>query len=210
MSTPENTLDAPNLDAANVEIATLLTPSRLWTRAEVLLARPCPVPATAGIYAWFFDSFPKGIPTERLVRCAGFALLYVGISPKRPSEAGSPSRQTLRSRLRYHFQGNAEGSTLRLSLGCLLSQDLGIELRRVGSGWRMTFAAGERALSDWLGRNARVAWLACHEPWVIEEHLIRNFSLPLNLDQNRNHGFHSELSEIRRAAKARARELPVV
>ena len=63
MSNPESTLDVPNLNVTNVEIATLLTPSRLWTRAEVL-ARPCPVPATAGIYTWFFDSLAKGIPTE--------------------------------------------------------------------------------------------------------------------------------------------------
>ena len=74
----------------------------------------------------------------------------------------------------------------------------------------MTFGAGERVLSDWLERNARVAWLACDEPWRIEERMIHSVSLPLNLDQNRHHGFHSYLSEIRWAAKARARELPVV
>jgi hypothetical protein len=140
--------------------------------------------------------------SDRLVRSNGFVLLYVGISPKRPSAVGSPSRQTLRSRLLYHFQGNAEGSTLRLSLGCLLSQSLGIELRRVGSGRRMTFGAGERALNDWLERSARVAWLACDEPWRIEEHTIRSVSLPLNLDQNRHHNFHSYLSEIRRAGES--------
>jgi hypothetical protein len=141
MSLPENALNVPNSDLAKMETAALLTPTKLWTRTEVL-ARPCPVPASAGVYAWFFDSLPQRVPTEGLVRSAGLALLYVGISPKRPSAVGSPSCQTLRSRLRYHFQGNAEGSTLRLSLGCLLSRDLGIELRRVGSGRRMTFGAG--------------------------------------------------------------------
>jgi 8-oxo-dGTP diphosphatase len=45
----------------------------------------------------------------------------------------------------------------------------------------MTFGADERALTDWLERNARVAWLACDEPWRMEKHLIRNFSLSLNL-----------------------------
>jgi hypothetical protein len=133
-----------------METAALLTPTKLWTRTEVL-ALGCPVPASAGVYAWFFDSLPEGVPTEGLVRSAGLTLLYVGISPKRPRAVGSPSRQTLRSRLRYHFRGNAEGSTLRLSLGCLLSQSLGIELRRVGSGRRMTFGAGERALTDLAG-----------------------------------------------------------
>jgi hypothetical protein len=74
----------------------------------------------------------------------------------------------------------------------------------------MTFGAGERVLSDWLERNARVAWLACDEPWRIEEQMIHSVSLPLNLDQNRHHGFRSDLSGVRFAAKARAREMPIV
>jgi hypothetical protein len=73
----------------------------------------------------------------------------------------------------------------------------------------MTFGAGERALDDWLGRNARVAWMVCEEPRKTEEYLIRTVSLPLNLDQNRHHLFHPKLSKIRRVAKARARELPI-
>ena len=144
------------------------------------------------------------------MRSGELTLLYVGISPKAPSATGTPSRQTLRSRLRYHYRGNAEGSTLRLTLGCLLSHSLGIELRRVGSGVRMTFGAGEQILNEWLDQNARVAWLTCDEPWRVEEELIRSVSLPLNLDQNRNHSFHAGLTGRRRSAKARARELPVV
>jgi hypothetical protein len=45
-----------------------------------------------------------------------------------------PSRQQLRSRLRRHSAGNAAGSTLRLTLDCLLASQLGVQLRRVGSG----------------------------------------------------------------------------
>jgi len=191
-----------------MEVTSLLTPSKLWTRAEVV-GRPCPVPASAGVYAWFFDWCPPGISPERLVRSLGFVLLYVGIAPAPPRASGSSSRQTLRSRLRYHFRGNAEGSTLRLSLGCLLSQSLGIELRRVGSGRRMTFGSGERVLDDWLGQRARIVWMVCDNPWETEKYLIRTVSLPLNLDQNRHHLFHSELSGIRRLAKTRARELPI-
>jgi hypothetical protein len=73
----------------------------------------------------------------------------------------------------------------------------------------MTFGAGERALDDWLGRSARIAWMVWEEPWKTEEYLVRTVSLPLNLDQNRHHLFRSELSEIRRAARARAKELPI-
>jgi hypothetical protein len=43
--------------------------------------------------------------------------------------------------------GNAEGSTLRLSSGCILAEQLGIQLRRVGSGKRLTFGTGEQRLS---------------------------------------------------------------
>jgi len=191
-----------------METTELLKPTKLWTRSEVL-SRPCPVPNAAGVYAWFFRKCPDGVPTEGCLRSGDLTLLYVGISPKAPPATGAPSRQSLRSRIRYHYRGNAEGSTLRLTLGCLLSHSLAIELRRVGSGLRMTFGVGEQILNEWLDQNARVAWLTCGEPWRVEEELIRSVSLPLNLDQNRNHGFHAQLTERRRVAKARARELPV-
>jgi hypothetical protein len=35
----------------------------------------------------------------------------------------------LRQRLQTQYAGNAEGSTLRKTLGCLLADELGIELR---------------------------------------------------------------------------------
>jgi len=104
--------------------------------------------------------------------------------------------------------GNAEGSTLRLSLGCLLARKLGIELRRVGSGDRMTFTSGERMLSAWMVENASVAWSRFHAPWEVEEALISAIYLPLNIDQN-THPFAVRLSDIRCAAKARARALPI-
>ena len=54
--------------------------------------------------------------------CGEFRLLYVGISPSAsPTNGKGPSRQNLYHRVRYHMQGNAEGSTLRLSLGCVFS-----------------------------------------------------------------------------------------
>jgi hypothetical protein len=105
---------------------------------------------------------------------------------------------------------DAEGSTLRLSLGYLLADELGIELRRVGSGNRINFSTGEQRLSDWLAEDARVVWMVCDQPWQLEERLIAELNLPINWDQNKNHAFHSVLSELRRTAKARARILPVV
>ena len=75
------------------------------------------MPTSSGVYAWFFSSIPDSVPTEDCVRCNGMTLLYVGISPQ---DLGSG--QTLKDRLRYHYRGNAEGSTLRRTLGCLLEK----------------------------------------------------------------------------------------
>jgi hypothetical protein len=102
--------------------------------------------------------------------------------------ANRTSTQNLRKRVRYHYRGNAAGSTLRLTLGCLL----GLELRRVGSGKRMTFGkAGEATLSQWMADNTRVCWIEQSEPWDLESQLISQLDLPLNLDQNRHNAFHS-------------------
>ncbi|MBP2707349.1 hypothetical protein JOL79_26545 [Microbispora sp. RL4-1S] len=176
--------------------AELVEPTRLWEAAEVL-ARPSPVPAAPGVYGWYFTQAPHPLlPTDRL--------LYVGIAPRRI--ATRVSKQNLRNRVRYHFRGNAEGSTLRLTLGCLL----GLELRRVGSGRRLTFGkVGETELTAWMAEYARVCWTQHNKPWAAETELIAQLDLPLNLDQNRHHAFHPYLSGLRASARARARSLPI-
>ena len=142
---------------------------------------------------------------DQAVTVEGLTLLYIGISPKAPPLNGrSPSRQNLRTRIRYHMQGNAEGSTLRLTLGCLL----GLQLRRVGSGRRLTFGVDEQRLSDWLAANARVTWEVCYQPWLLEPELIISIPLPLNLEGN-SHPFCHSLAEIRRSARRVARNLPI-
>jgi GIY-YIG catalytic domain len=69
--------------------------------------------------------------------------------------------------------GNAEGSTLRRTPGCLLSAQLSIQLRRVGSGVRYTFTnPGEQLLDQWMGGHAFVTWVEIDAPWQLEEHLL--------------------------------------
>jgi hypothetical protein len=197
-----------SLTAASPEID-LLKPSRIWARSEILV-RDCPVPRESGVYAWYFRQIPHGVPATGCHAVLGATLLYVGISPRQPSNKGArPSRQSLRSRIRYHLTGNAAGSTLRLTLGCPLSVELQMELRRVGSGERYTFADKEVLLSAWMDRNALVAWYPTSTPWDLEEELIKSVSLPLNLSQNRRHAFHQTLAEARRNARYRADDLPV-
>jgi len=183
--------------------------ARVHTSDEVL-ARPSPVPALPGVYGWWFRRLPAGVDPARCLVRDDLTLLYTGISPKRPPANGRPSSQTVRDRIRYHYTGNAEGSTLRKTLGVLLSAELGIELRRVGSGTRMTFGAGEQHLSDWMAHHALVAWVVNPEPWLLEERLIADLDVPLNLDGNAHNAFHPTLRAARATAVARARALPII
>jgi hypothetical protein len=182
-------------------VEALRHPSRTYSRREIL-ARPSPVPDVPGIYGWYFRALPGDIEASRCIEVQGRRLLYVGIAPRAPGH----SKATLRSRLRNHYRGNAEGSTLRLTLGCLL----GLELRRVGGGTVMTFGPSEMDLSSWMGDNAFVTWIEDPQPWHLESVLIRSLDLPLNLDQNANHAFHARLSDIRGEARRRARLLPIL
>ncbi|MGN9920724.1 GIY-YIG nuclease family protein [Micromonospora palomenae] len=116
----------------------------------------CPIPASIGVYAWYFTALLPGVPTHGCHELGDAVLLYVGISPKAPPTNGrAPSRQTIRSRVRYHYRGNAEGSTLRFTLGSLLADELGIGLRRVGSGKRMTFGREGGSPAHGLDEPAR-------------------------------------------------------
>jgi hypothetical protein len=186
-------MEAPG--GADEVVDALVHPPRLWTTHEVAV-RPCPVPEEHGIYGWHFRVPPAdGLDANRL--------LYVGIAPSRAN-----SGQTLRSRLvRSHIKGNASGSTLRLTLGCLL----GLDLRRTGASGRATFGIeGEKRLSEWMADNARLCWVACPQPWVVETRAIAALDLPLNLSQNSEHPFHARLTALRADAKARARALPIM
>ena len=179
-------------------------PISLYSRRTVL-ATPCPVPSTRGIYAWFFKDIPGETPTGGCVKKDALTLLYIGISPK-----NDRSRQNLRKRITYHYRGNAEGSTLRLTLGVLLSGETKFPLLRVGSGNRMTFThLGEQCLDGWMERNAFVCWVEHPEPWAVEADVLRTISLPLNIQQNSHHPFSEALSKLRTDAKLLARQSPI-
>lgn len=172
---------------------------RLWSRHEVL-ATPSPAPARAGVYAWFFASLPGSVGSAGCIQVYDMTLLYLGIAPSSSSSSGD-----LRKRIRIHYRGNASRSTLRRSLGVLLADDLGLELRRHGASERLHFGDGEAPLSAWMAENAFVTWVANPEPWLVEATLIRSLPLPLNIDHS-THPFSPVLSQLRREAVRRAKE----
>lgn len=177
-------------------------------RRDEVLVKDCPVPAAPGVYGWWFDKLPSAdIDTTHCQKRDGLTLLYAGISPSKPPTNGkAPSRQSIRTRIRYHYRGNAYGSTLRLTLGCLL----GIPLRRVGSGHRLHFHDGETRLNSWMGEHAFVSWVTHPEPWVFEDELIESYDLPLNLMGNRHNPYHLVLTAVRSGAKRAAIDLPAL
>jgi len=192
------------------EIARFVDPARVYS-CEDVLARPSPVPAQDGVYGWWFRELPTHVVADGCCQHQSLRLLYAGISPNRPPQNGrSPSKQTLQKRIKYHYTGNAKGSTLRKTLGCLLADQLGIQLRRVGSGNRMTFVEGEQALSAWMAENAYVSWVVRERPCELEGELITTLDLPLNLQGNPHNQFHSVLTGVRARCVAQAKALPVV
>lgn len=181
-------------------------PEKTYSRTEVM-SRPTPVPAVNGVYFWWFKEIPPGVPTKGCITAEGYTLLYVGISP---DKRGKPnSRSNLRKRLKTHYSGNSAGSTLRRTLGVLLSHVSNFPLRRVGSGSRMTFThPGEQWLDLWMEQNARVHWIPAEAPWEIEDKLIESIPLPLNIQGN-THEFKLTLSGIRSQAAAEARLMEI-
>ncbi|WP_226761673.1 GIY-YIG nuclease family protein [Arthrobacter sp. SO3] len=124
-----------------------------------MLERSSQIPKVSGIYAWYFDEGPPGVDVRNCHDIPEGVMLYVGIAPKEPPRNGTPpSTQMLWNRIRYHYRGNAYGSSLRPKVGCHLADNIGIALRRVGSGSGLTFTHhGERQISEWMSRHARVS-----------------------------------------------------
>jgi len=180
-----------------MEVSQLSNPERLWSAQDVA-CRPSPVPRSPGVYAWYFRQAPPQVPLEGCIEFDGHRLLYIGITPRRPStHAVSRKRSGLRGRIRTHYRGDADRSTLRRTLGCLLKQDLGIHLAPMGGSHRLDFGEGETALTQWMASNAKVVWMLYDSPWQVEPEIISLIRPPLNLQHNHDHPFHSTLSAIR-------------
>ena len=198
--------DVPRPDT----VANFLDAQR-FTREQVF-SEPSPVPNAPGAYGWWFRTLPAPVDATGCEVRDGLTLLHVGISPTPPPANGKrPVSQDLHKRIRYHFggaRGNADGSSLRKTLGVLLAAELGLELRRVGSGKQITLAGGESVLNQWMSDHTLVSWVVRPEPWVFEEELTANLVLPLNLQGDT--AFHTELKRLRRDAVVKANKLRVL
>ncbi|WP_091181073.1 GIY-YIG nuclease family protein [Paramicrobacterium humi] len=155
------------------------------------------------MYGWWFTPDALPVPHSEYATARGLELLYVGIAPRKPSLAGTESNSRLRDGLTAHSMKDASRSTLRLSLGVLLSDELGLTLGAYGG--RLNWGpASEEKLTRWMLGHARISWVIDDAPWVIEKELLASISLALNLD-GRTDGFAMSLSERRQRFRRDAR-----
>lgn len=176
----------------------ILNPLTLHSSADVRTA-----PASPGIYGWWMKKGALDVPEAAYQERDGHELLYVGISPRKPSAAGRVSKERLRKRLVTHATKDASRSTLRRTLGVLLADELGLTLG-VHGGREHYGPQGEALISRWLIENARVAWAVDPEPWEAEDELLAHATLALNLD-GRSDAFARSMSDRRKVAMAAAR-----
>ena len=183
-------------DVSNI-LSSFRNPSTFTNRAEAI-QKNSTIPRSSGIYAWYFRNMPEVVPVEGCTQFECHHLLYVGISPRNEEGDGN-----IRQRIQAHFgknpSNNASRSTLRFSLGCLLSEYLNINLQRADG--RIHFGDGEGLLSEWMAKNAMVAWYVHSRPWDVEQEVIERLSLPLNLDHNTQHQFYNFLHKLRTEMK---------
>jgi hypothetical protein len=168
---------------------------RLVSVREILEDRSV-VLDSPGIYAWCFDESP--VPPEFCEGCVvreGRLLLYIGIADD----------QSLPERICDKHLVSANVSTLRLSLGCLLREKLGLELRCT-SGDNYNWGAGEAKLTEWMADHAFVAWCPHGDPHTLEQGAIARYRPPLNINGNKHHPFCEHLRALRGRCKAEARE----
>ncbi|MBN2211941.1 MAG: hypothetical protein JW709_11145 [Sedimentisphaerales bacterium] len=161
------------------------------------------IPPKHGVYGWYFDELPN-VPPNDYYNCDGWNLLYIGIAGK-----SAKSSQNLNERIiNKHLMGNADISTLRFSLGCLLRDKLCIDLiRKEGTKESVWFGEdGEKKLSLWIVEHARIAWLEYSNPKEIEDAAINIYGdvLPLNIEGNLKHKFPRQLRELRTTLKNKA------
>jgi hypothetical protein len=162
----------------NQALDSVTNPNNLYSRSEIF-DDECPVPREPGIYAWYFTDTLPLVPTHDCVSYNNKSLLYLGISPRRPPRKGKKSSQNLRKRIKYHYNGNAYGSTLRKTLGCLHKHQSGIWYITRGKDRGLAFTkTSEDKLSKWMEENASVTWETHDQPWSIEKEALKTLSLP--------------------------------
>jgi hypothetical protein len=168
--------------------------------AKLVMASTDLVPDEPGIYLLAFAT------TQRFLEKVG----YYEFDERRPLTIGGyeacyagATLGSLRNRVLDHLRRGSEASSLRQTVGALLSQDLGLDV--VGGEQRSSFHFGdtEHRLTAWLREHCLVGYLVCDNPFEVERDLIRSIPLPLNISERKRHPFSRYLLSLRACLAAR-------
>lgn len=193
---------------ADDAIRVLLGATRMLT--EVMRETEA-VPDVPGLYAIFCsDRQALDLLGHALSARLEPGLLYVGDTGARVMGDGTFSSGTLRTRvLANHFGNgaNAGGSTLRLTLGSLLIDDLGLVPCPRGSRTRFTDESEVR-LTGWMRSFLLLScWPAPSSPALtgLEKTVIARLHPPLDLDPAAASPFRNHIKELRKRTREMAK-----
>jgi len=138
-----------------------------------------PPPNKSGVYGWYFNKLNPYVLRQSKIYVkpwwfsSKWFLLYIG--------RGNDLNRRI---IEMHFK-NADVSSLRLSLGCLLVRKLKICLRKRPrpndeNDYAYTFGdEGEEKLSHWMAKNSRLSWIVSNDYERVEEEAIEKYKPPL-------------------------------
>ena len=158
------------------------------------------LPAKPGFYAWWVARGSiDGIPHHPHPARPELGLLYIGISPTRPTSGG-----VIRSRvIDQHVRGNTASSTFRFVLAAFLVNELTLTPRATTKKVILDREDNAR-LRQWQFEHLRLTWCERARPWEVEDAVIALLQPPLNCAANENHPFHPRVAAARAAFRAAA------
>jgi hypothetical protein len=147
-----------------------------------------------GVYGVFFKR------TERVLERCG----YLDFDQRMPVEAHEgqllyvgASLDPLRRRVLAHLSGSSQGSSLRMTLGALFAEDLGLDPISDGRRNYYHFGSGEGRLTEWIVENSSVGFYASDDPYGIERQILTDVAVPLNIEYRKRHPFSRYLMGLR-------------
>lgn len=152
------------------------------------------IPNLSGNYIFVLRKNSKlpdvGIPVT-YTKFRDYEVIYVGLASS-----------SLKDRdIKKHFSGNAGGSTLRKSLGCLFGCNLIPRDSHYNNNEKTKFnVTDESKLSEWIKTNLLLFYYPNKEFDRIESLLIQTLNPPLNLSKNHNvinSEFRKHLTKLR-------------
>lgn len=162
--------------------------------ASSLTSSMAELPNACGTYVIFMPD------ADKLLRSSG----YSALTPHSPLSTeydevlylGSTGR-SLQKRIREHLLGDARRSTFRMTLGCLLKDEL--DLTVIGTLGQTYFHFGddEVRLTKWMRENLAVGFRETKTPLEDEKALIELANPPLNIAGRKSDPFARELMDLR-------------